>query len=113
MRNMCEWDDHVSNTPGLFNKAVQDDLPHDWLTAGFLQLAQGIANAVATYPLEWEEGCFDYEHCADNDASIWLPTMHKMSEKEWMMLSAKNVSPTWLESFTHETMRKVGIKKAV
>lgn len=124
LRTMFEWEAEVAKNIRLMNnsgkvsqESSQDsfhykhaDIPEDWMCGGLLLLATEIATAIASVNLKWEDGVFDYEHCGRQDEnSLWLPTVNKLSADEWQSLCGDNIVPEWVASDVVALMDQLGL----
>lgn len=83
------------------------DIPNDWMCGALYLLATEIARAIGSVPLKWEDGVFDYEHCAgDDDKSLWLPIVNKMTADEWANLGGNSTVPAWVKDEVLALMEK-------
>ncbi|WP_408601405.1 hypothetical protein [Pseudomonas sp. PLMAX] len=105
MSELVAWElpldeDHPSQSDGI---------ARDWLMGGLWLLAEAITNAISASGMEWDDGVFTYEHCENNDASVWLPVVERMSIEEWNDLGGNNNLPEWLVEQVTQTMKTLGI----
>lgn len=89
--------------------AQSGDIAHDWLMGGLWLLSEAITNAISNSGMEWDNGVFTYEHCENDDASVWLPVVERMSEAEWNDLAGNNNLPGWLVEQVTQTMQELGL----
>lgn len=83
------------------------EIPNDWMCGGLYLLANEIARTIGSVPLKWDDGVFEYEHCAGNDdQSLWLPIINKMTADEWMNLCGNNTVPAWVKDEVLALMEK-------
>lgn len=92
--------------------ARADGTAHDWLMGGLWLLSEAITNAISNSGMVWDDGVFTYKHCVNDNASIWLPVVNRMTEEEWYELGGNNRLPEWLVEQVTQTMQALGLLEA-
>lgn len=100
---------HQNELPADSWDAKHADIPCDWMSGGLFILAETIAFAVNDAPMEWDDGVFVYTHCGEDDRSVWLPIVEKMTADEWQNLCGNNIVPKWTESEVLNVMKGLGL----
>lgn len=105
MSQLVVWEQKLDGE----HSAKSAEVGHDWLMGGFWLLSEAITNVIANSGMEWDDGVFTYSHCENDEASLWLPVVDRMSEGEWSDLGGNNNLPKWLEDQVLQTMKTLGI----
>lgn len=89
--------------------ALGEGIPQNWLMGALWLLSEGITKAISDSGMVWDDGVFEYDHCANNDASVWLPVVNRMTYEDWYTLSGDNKLPEWLVEQVTQTLKELGL----
>lgn len=117
MSQLCKWEQSIYTTEAASGSSSDaesfqekfEEIPQDWMCGGLWLLAEAIAIAADNAPMEWDDGVFVYTHCNDDDGSIWVPIVNKMTADDWGNLCGNNIVPQWVGSEVLSVMRGLNL----